>query len=232
MALRCLLPTRSGYSVIGMAIPARRSESNVRHLRPVPAPSHEQAPREISDEELIEAIVGGDGSQAGVLYDHLIGVVDRTLTRLFGRREDDHEDLVQASFEQIVLTLHRGRYARACSLKTWASAITSHVGMNALRSRRRERNYIDRNQENPEELPRHCVDGERQAMVGAEVERVRRHFNAMKPERAETLFLHDVLGHELAEIAVLMGVSVAAAQSRLIRGRKELRARLASEDAS
>jgi RNA polymerase sigma-70 factor (ECF subfamily) len=44
----------------------------------------------------------------------------------------------------------------------------------------------------------------------------------MKPEHAETLVLHDALGHELSEIAVLMGVSVAAAQSRLIRGRKEL----------
>ena len=44
----------------------------------------------------------------------------------------------------------------------------------------------------------------------------------MKPEHAETVFLHDVLGHQLAEVALIMRVSVAAATSRLVRGRREL----------
>jgi hypothetical protein len=48
----------------------------------------------------------------------------------------------------------------------------------------------------------------------------------MKPDRAQAVFLHDVLGHELAEIAVMEDISVAAAQSRLVRGRKDLYKRL------
>jgi len=44
----------------------------------------------------------------------------------------------------------------------------------------------------------------------------------MPSEKAETLFLHDVEGLDLAEIAALTGTSVAAAQSRLVRARKEL----------
>jgi RNA polymerase sigma-70 factor (ECF subfamily) len=51
----------------------------------------------------------------------------------------------------------------------------------------------------------------------------------MKPDQAQTVFLHDVLGHELAEIALMMQVSVAAAQSRLVRGRRELYRRLDAE---
>jgi DNA-directed RNA polymerase specialized sigma24 family protein len=40
------------------------------------------------------------------------------------------------------------------------------------------------------------------------------------------LLLHDVVGHELTEIAALTGASVAAVQSRLVRGRHELMERL------
>ena len=54
----------------------------------------------------------------------------------------------------------------------------------------------------------------------------------MKPEQAETLFLHDALGHDLAEIAMMTGATVAAAQSRLVRGRKELFKRMDREEKS
>jgi hypothetical protein len=55
---------------------------------------------------------------------------------------------------------------------------------------------------------------------------VRKHLAEMNPTQATTLFLHDGLGHNLSEIALMTGVSVAAAQSRLVRGRRELGRRL------
>jgi DNA-directed RNA polymerase specialized sigma24 family protein len=39
---------------------------------------------------------------------------------------------------------------------------------------------------------------------------------------ARAVILYDVLGHTLAEMAEVLGISEAAAQSRLSRGRKEL----------
>jgi RNA polymerase sigma-70 factor, ECF subfamily len=186
----------------------------------------EQAP---SDEEVIEAVQRGDHRVAAFLYDRLFGVVDHTLFRVFGRREADHDDLVQTVFEQIVVTLSRRSYARACNLKTWASSIASHVGFNALRSRRRERRVLDRECTFEATLVPLRVDAEGMASARVELDRVRGHLLGMKPEQSQTVFLHDVLGHELAEIALMMQVSVAAAQSRLVRGRRELYRRLDSE---
>jgi RNA polymerase sigma-70 factor (ECF subfamily) len=158
-----------------------------------------------------------------LLYDRVVGVVERTIFRIFGRREGDHDDLIQTTFEQIVITLCRQRFARACSLTTWASTVATHVGLNALRSRQRERRVVDRGQ-TPEDAPPVSAEGALDARLA--LARVREHLAAMDPVKAETLFLHDALGHDLVEVAHLTGVSVAAAQSRLVRGRKELMARL------
>jgi RNA polymerase sigma-70 factor (ECF subfamily) len=168
----------------------------------------------------------GNHRLAHVLYDRLFSIVDHTLYRVFGRREPDHDDLVQAAFEQIVLTLSRRTFARACSLKTWASTVTSHVALNALRSRRRERKVLDRSLELRADLGTARDNPEREADARNRLDVVRAELARMKPDRAHAVFLHDVLGHELAEIAVMEGITVAAAQSRLVRGRKELEKRL------
>lgn len=185
-----------------------------------------------SDEEIIAAVQEGDQRVARYLYDRLYQTVDHTLYRVFGKREIDHDDMVQAVFEQIILTLGRKSYARACSLKTWAASIASHVGFNALRSRKRERRVLDRGVDFEGTKLNVGPDAENQASARLEIDRVRKHLLAMKPEQAETVFLHDVLDHKLAEIALLMQVSVAAATSRLVRGRRELYRRLAAEQKS
>jgi RNA polymerase sigma-70 factor (ECF subfamily) len=209
-----------------------RAEGTVRPaLRLVPGRGESEQPP--SDEQVIEAVQRGEHRVAALLYDRLFGVVDHTLFRVFGRREVDHDDLVQTVvqtvFEQIVVTLSRRSYARACNLKTWASSIASHVGFNALRSRRRERRVLDREVAIEGTIVPVRTDAENLATARVELDRVRRHLLSMKPDQSQTVFLHDVLGHELAEIALMMQVSVAAAQSRLVRGRRELYRRLDAE---
>src|ERR1041385_2576791 len=97
------------------------SESNARarrnQLRAVPGGGSAKVPW--SDEQLIEAVRRGDTRVADELYNRLVNVVDRTLYRIFGRRESDHDDLVQISFERVVETLSTETFARACSLETW-----------------------------------------------------------------------------------------------------------------
>ena len=112
-----------------------RSSLARRHLRALPAVV--ESGTELSDEVLIEAIALGNDRVAVHLHRRLLPVIDRALYRVLGYRAFDHDDLIQATFEQVVLTIHRGAYSRACSLPTWATAIASRIGLNALRSRRR-----------------------------------------------------------------------------------------------
>jgi RNA polymerase sigma-70 factor (ECF subfamily) len=186
------------------------------------------ASQELSDSDLIDAFERGEGDACELLYDRLVGVVEGTLWKVFGRRDEAHDDLVQSAFEQIVLTLSRRRFARACSLASWASSVTTHVSFNALRARTRERRVVDRGRDGAHEASSRSstLDVEREAGVREALTRVRAHLAEMNELGAQTLFLHDVLGHELAEIAVLMGVSVSAAQSRLVRARKDLKERM------
>ncbi|WP_437815247.1 RNA polymerase sigma factor [Sorangium sp. So ce1078] len=190
-----------------------------------PAP----APAPVSDEEILLAFQRGERGIGLRLYEHLLPVVDRTLYRILGCREQDHADLVQGAFEQIVGTLTKRRFAGECSLAGWASVIACHVGLSALRARRRERKVIDRTPGPPEpdaglEPPARSADPEREVSAQRDLEALRRHLAAMDGDRATALLLH-AMGYSLKEIADLTGVSVAAAQSRLSRGRRELQAR-------
>jgi RNA polymerase sigma-70 factor (ECF subfamily) len=218
-----------------MLLMTNTSSSARPWLRPVRPGQSEQ----LSDEDLIAAIVAGNDRVAAALYDRLAGVIDRSLFRVFGRREPDHDDLVQSVFEQIVLTLARGSYAGNCSLKTWASRISSNVALNALRSRRRERKVVDRTADIPGEgqtsgnsMPplmaggASSIDMERQSNARALLRVVMGELSEMNQRRAQAVILHDIEGYDLEEIASMTEVSVAAAQSRLVRGRKELLKRL------
>lgn len=199
----------------------------LRSVHPDESLTPESGPRELSDEEIIEAVLDGDMRVAGAIHDRLIGVIDHSLFRVMGRREHDHDDLVQNCFEQVLKTLTKFTYARGCSLRTWASRISTNVALNALRSRQRERKVIHRSPEEVTHSPHFLAEGQAEAHV--DLEKVRGELANMRPARAEVLILHDVHGYSLGEIAGLLSVSVSAAQSRLVRGRAELKKRIDAE---
>jgi RNA polymerase sigma-70 factor (ECF subfamily) len=178
--------------------------------------------RSVADEEIIAGLVGGHEWAAEALYDRVHRVVDRTLRRLLKASEVDYEDLLQITFERIIRTLIERRFRGACNLSTWAAAIASRVGIDAFRSKMRARDVFDGKRDADDGAALLGQSLERQLEARSEVEQLQSILAVMDPRQAETVVLHDLFGHELSEIAVLMGVSVAAAQSRLARGRKDL----------
>ncbi|HTV18487.1 MAG TPA: RNA polymerase sigma factor [Polyangiaceae bacterium] len=200
-------------------------------LRAIAGGANAPAPPAYTDTELFEGIATGDERIARELYRRLLPAVEAALYRVLGRREHDHEDLVQSSFEQIVITLSQRRYAQACSLNTWASTIAAHIALKSLRSRYRQRSVFDARvgSDDVAEFAMGREDVERTVAERRELERLRLKLSELPAAQAEAVVLHDLMGHPLAEIATITGASVAAAQSRLVRGRKELMAKLSAE---
>jgi RNA polymerase sigma-70 factor, ECF subfamily len=194
-----------------------------------PGSAAESTRRPLTDAQLIEGIVQGDSSVAGAFHDQLVDVIDHTLFRVLGRRETDHEDLIQVCFEQVLRTLIGRSFAGDCSLRTWTGRITTHVALNTLRSRVRERRVFFR-ADDAEGEPAAPVDATSQTHAHLDLGRARRVLSKMRPAKSEVLVLHDVHGYNLNEIAGLLDITVAAAQSRLVRGRAEFRRRLTALD--
>src|SRR5688572_27837248 len=182
-------------------------------LRSIPGSSFGHAPGHLpaaspplDDPELISALLAGDPRAGPLLYERLVRVVEWTILRVIGKRSNEPADLVQSAFEQIVITLYRQRFARACSLTSWAASISCNVALNALRSQRTSRRWFGAAGTRPElgELRADTNDVESQVGARRELERVRRELANMKPERAKAVILHDVSGLELTEIARVM----------------------------
>jgi RNA polymerase sigma-70 factor (ECF subfamily) len=175
----------------------------------------------LDDAEILTALRRGDAAAAVALHDRVRPTIDRTIVRLLGRRGHQHEDLAQVSMIALVGSLERFR--GDCSLDTWTARITAHTVFKDLRRRKLERTIFDLDAEPEVPCRRGPLD---EASDRSTLARIRRHLEAMDPAKAWTLVLHDVEGYDLREIAEITEVSVAAAQTRLVRGRRELHERL------
>jgi len=176
-----------------------------------------------SDEEICRRLESGNTGAAEIVYERVATVVDAVLFRLLGPNDHEREDLAQQAMERIIGTIVSGRYMRDCSLSSWATLITQHLAIDTMRSRTRDRRVFDRHvgTQTVELVP----DGNRSTEQIVETQRranrLIRVLSSISSTHAEAVVLHDLLGHDLAEIARLTGVSVAAAQSRLVRGRRK-----------
>ncbi len=188
-----------------------------------PPAAHEPA---LDDSELLAALRRADPSAATALHDRVRPMVDRTIARLLGRRDADHEDLAQLAMIELVTTIDR--YRGECSLDGWTSMITARVVYKEIRKRQVERRFVA--SADPEDyVARAEAPTERAVLARSVMQRVRQHLNAVEEGKGWTFLLHDVCGYDLREIAEITGVSVAAAQTRLVRGRREVHERLAAD---
>jgi RNA polymerase sigma-70 factor (ECF subfamily) len=177
----------------------------------------------LDDNELLAAVRSGEEAAATAFYRRVRPQVDATIARMLGRRDADVDDVTQLVLIELVQSIHRFR--GECSLNTWIARVTAFVICKQIRRRRLERGLFERAEDESADdgrgLPR---------LVARDLlRRIRGHLAEMDQDRSLAFLLHDVCGFDLREAARILDVTVAAAQKRLVRGRRELRERIGSD---
>jgi RNA polymerase sigma-70 factor (ECF subfamily) len=207
-----------------MAAPSDQSRPHLRLASADGEPVARHPEPSLDDAELLGALRRSDAKAATALHDRARPVVMSTLGRLLGHSDRDRDDLCQLALIEFITSIDRFR--GDCSLDSWISMITARVVYKHLRRRTTERRIFG----GPvleDAVSRHRPAHD--ALVRNVIERVREHLDALEPNKAWTFLLHDVCGYDLREIGDITGASVAAAQTRLTRGRRELHERIAAD---
>ncbi len=193
---------------------------------PQPPPPALPAPT-LDDSQILASIRAGDPDAATALHDRLRPVAERAVRRLLGHADRDREDLVQQAIIEVVTTAHRFR--GDCPLDAWASTVAAHVVYKHLRRRMTERRIFEawRTEDEGTTADRRSLS--REAVARSTLRRVLALLDGIDEAKAWAYVLHDVCGYDLKEVAQITETTVSAAQSRLVRGRRELMEKIAAD---
>jgi DNA-directed RNA polymerase specialized sigma24 family protein len=101
--------------------------------------------------------------------------------------------------------------------------VARNVAIDRMRARARERRvFFGGDGSAPDASSGSALDPDHLTHVRDELRRFDDGLRRIDRAQSMVVYLHDVRGHGLAEIAAGLGVSAAAAQSRLVRGRRAL----------
>jgi RNA polymerase sigma-70 factor (ECF subfamily) len=167
--------------------------------------------------------------------ENIRSAVRAVLRRLVGAEDPEYEDLVQSALANVLATIGRGKFRGECPPGGWAAVIARNVAIDAIRARSRERQLFARDAADATAAegahgPETKIGPEHLTGVQERLARVQRALLGLTAHKANVIYLHDVLGHELDAVAGILKISVAAAQSRLVRGRREIIARVDAAD--
>ena len=162
---------------------------------------------------LAAAAVDGDPLAAAALVRATQSDVWRLCAALGDRQSAD--DLTQETYLRAFKSLHR--FEGRSSLRTWLLSIARRVCADAVRSRRRRRLTLVRDDADLEALG--TGDGADRVGEGAAVADL---LARLSPDRREAFVLTQLLGLPYAEAAEVAGCPVGTIRSRVARARADL----------
>src|SRR5690242_580555 len=103
----------------------------------------------LSSADLVAACATGDRQALGELFERFSVPVYRFLSRLVGAGEESLDDLVQATFLQVLRSA--AKYRQEAAVQTWIFAIAVNVVRHHCRSEGRRRSLLQRAECQPQE---------------------------------------------------------------------------------
>jgi RNA polymerase sigma-70 factor (ECF subfamily) len=198
--------------------------ARLRRLSAGPSPPTDGQPSADDERELLRRAGGGD-------HEAFRQLVDRHKERVFRvclgfiHDPEDAEDLTQDVFLEVYKSARRFR--GDSRLGTWIYRIAVNRSLNRLRDRR-ARPWWRRGRDHGDEVPLEQVPSPRETpeilLDRKERREILRAALGRLPKAQRVAFtLHNVEGMSHADIAVVMGCSISAVESRIHRAKRSLR---------
>lgn len=184
-----------------------------------------------NEAQLVDRFLSGDREAFAELIRPHVGALYGVALAIL-KDEHDAEETVQDAVLKAMT--HLGGFRRESKFSTWITQITINEGRMKLRKARRhiyrsldeevndgESEYRPRDLADWREIPSESLERTelRDALEGA--------LNTLSPAAREVILLRDVQNYSTAETAKILGVSVVAVKSRLLRARMQIRDALA-----
>ena len=193
---------------------------NVRH------DSHAEYLIGMSEGELVAAAQDGSSPAFELLVERHRQKIFSLALRVTGNREDA-EDIVQLSLQKAYV--HLNEFEGRSSFSTWLTRIAFNEAFMLLRSNRKVFDVsIDAMSETDEpstmpELPDSSPNPEHRYSQRERGQLLTVAMNRLKPEMRSAIRLKELEELSMEETAQVLGISVTAAKSRVLRGRRRLR---------
>jgi len=178
-----------------------------------------------SDYDLVELSRQGDQDAFGELvsrhYQHCANLAGLILRDRTGA-SDEVQEACWKAFE------HLDQYKATAEFSSWLLRIVVNECLMVLRVNRRTQfvHFDGNDMEGTVQLPARAHDPEYEIVHREMADVVRREIRHLPPLLRNVVLLRDVEGLPMLEVATRLGVTLAAAKSRLLRARLEVRSRL------
>ncbi len=181
-----------------------------------------------AEAELIRRCIAGERSAEEEFYRGNCRQVAANLFRVLGDRSD-LDDLVQ----EVFVIAFRGlpRFRQEARLSTWLYRICVNVALGRIRQRVRKPPPILRAEPEADDLRASPDNPESLLSREQNKAKVYRLLDQISAKKRMVLYLHEIEGHDLKEIAYLVDANPVTVRTRLFYARKEFYSLLAEDEA-